>query len=139
MADMTVSEFARLVGGELAGEGYRRIRGLASLEVAGPEEASFLANAKYERHMAHTRAAAVIVGADYTGPGPALIRCKDPYFAFRQAMVAFHGFRQVPFDGIDERVSIDPSAQIAAGVKIAAFVTISAGCTVGEGTVIYPG
>ena len=139
MPDMTVSELARLVGGELAGEGYRRIRGLAALEVAGPEEASFLANAKYERHMAHTRAAAVIVAADYAGPGPALIRCKDPYFAFRQAMVTFYGFRAVPFDGIDERAHIDPSAQIGPGAKIAAFVTVSAGCTIGEGTAIYPG
>lgn len=139
MADMTLSELARLVGGELVGEGYRRIRGLAALESAGPEEASFLANAKYERHMAYTRAGAVIVAADYTGPGPALIRCKDPYFAFRQAMVAFYGFRQVPFDGIDPRANIDSAAQIGAGVKIAPFVTVSAGCTVGEGTVLYPG
>ncbi len=138
MGDMTVSELARLVGGELVGEGYRRIRGLAALEAAGPEEASFLANAKYERHMAHTRAAAVIVAADYAGPGPALIRCKDPYFAFRQAMVAFYGFRRAAFDGIDPRADIDPSARIGAGVKIAAFATVGAGCTVGDGTVIHP-
>jgi UDP-3-O-[3-hydroxymyristoyl] glucosamine N-acyltransferase len=139
MPDMTVSELARLVGGELTGEGYRRIRGLAALDVAGPEEASFLANAKYERYMAATRAGAVIVPADYQGPGPALIRCKDSYFAFRQAMVAFYGFRKIPFEGVDERANVDPAAQIAANVKIAAFATVSAGCTVGEGTAIYPG
>jgi UDP-3-O-[3-hydroxymyristoyl] glucosamine N-acyltransferase len=136
---MTVSELARLVGGELVGDGYRRIRGLAGLDAAGPEEASFLANAKYERHMAATRAGAVIVPADYQGPGPALIRCKDPYFAFRQAMVAFYGFRKVPFEGIDPRANIDPAAQIAAGAGVAAFATVSAGCVVGEGTAIYPG
>jgi UDP-3-O-[3-hydroxymyristoyl] glucosamine N-acyltransferase len=135
---MTLAELARLVGGELSGQGERRIRGLAALETAGPEEVSFLANAKYERHMAQTRAAAVIVAADYQGPGPALIRCKDPYFAFCQAMVAFYGFRQGHFDGIDKRAHIDPSAKIAPNVKVAAFVTIAPNCAVGEGTMIYP-
>jgi UDP-3-O-[3-hydroxymyristoyl] glucosamine N-acyltransferase len=144
MAEMTLAELARLVGGKLTGEGGasssgKKIRGLAALESAGPQEASFLANAKYERHMAGTRAAAVIVAADYDGPGPALIRCKDPYFAFRQAMVAFYGFRQPHFDGIDKRANIDPAAKIAPGVKIAAFVTVALGCTIGEGTVLYPG
>jgi UDP-3-O-[3-hydroxymyristoyl] glucosamine N-acyltransferase len=70
---------------------------------------------------------------------PALIRCKDPYFAFRQAMVLFHGFRQPEFDGIDSRANVDASAAIAAGVRIAAFATVSRHAAVGEGTVIYPG
>ena len=30
-------------------------------------------------------------------------------------MVLFYGFRQLPFEGIDERANIDPSARIAAG------------------------
>jgi len=139
MAEMTLSQLAELVGGQLTGEGGRKIRGLAALEAAGPEEASFLANAKYERYMAATQAAAVIVAADYEGPGPALIRCQDPYFAFRQAMVAFYGFRRPHFDGIDEQANIDPSAKIGKGAKIAPFVTIAAGCVVGDGTVLYPG
>jgi UDP-3-O-[3-hydroxymyristoyl] glucosamine N-acyltransferase len=70
---------------------------------------------------------------------PALIRCKDPYFAFRQAMVLFHGFRQAEFDGIDPRANIDPSAKLGPRVCVAAFATVSRGAAVGEGTVIYPG
>ena len=139
MAEMTLSELARLVGGTLSGPDGRKIKGLATLEAAGPGEVSFLANAKYERFMSATKAAAVIVAEDYSGPGPVLIRCKDPYFAFRQAMVAFYGFRPAHFDGIDSRANIDPSAKIAPGVKIAAFVTVAPGCVVGEGTVLYPG
>ncbi len=139
MREMTISQLAELVGGELVGDGGGKIRGLAALDAAESGEASFLANAKYERHMAETKAAAVFVAADYAGPGPALIRCADPYFAFREAMVAFYGFRRPHFDGVDPHTNIDPSAKIATSVKIAPFVTIAAGCEIGDGTVMYPG
>jgi UDP-3-O-[3-hydroxymyristoyl] glucosamine N-acyltransferase len=65
--------------------------------------------------------------------------CDDPYFAFRQAMVLFYGFRRPGFEGVDSRAVIDPTARIADGVRVAAMATISAGAEIGKGTVIYPG
>ena len=139
MKEMTLAELASLVGGELTGEPSRKIRGLNSLEAAGPDEAAFLANKKYERQMETAKAAAVFVAKDYAGPGKRLIRCDDPYFAFREAMVAFHGFRRPHFDGVDPRADVAASASLGTGVRIAAFATISPDCTIGDGTVIYPG
>jgi UDP-3-O-[3-hydroxymyristoyl] glucosamine N-acyltransferase len=137
--EMTLSELARQLGGRLEGDGTRIVRGVGTIESAGPEEVTFLANARYERHVESTRAAAVIVSLDYRGPGRNLIRCEDPYFAFRQAMVAFHGFRKPTFEGIAPSADIAPSATLGQGVRIGAFVTISADCRIGDGTVIYPG
>ncbi len=139
MNEMTLRELAQKLGGELTGDPARVVRGVAPLETAQPDEISFLANAKYERHMAASRAAAVLVSADYAGPGDSLIRCKDPYFAFRNAMVAFYGFRQPTFEGIDPRASIDPSARVAEGVRIGPNVTVSARVEIGPGCVLYPG
>jgi len=140
MAEMTLKELAERVGGSLEGDGGRCVRGVAPLEGAGGEEVAFLANARYERFVATTGAAAVIVPAGYTGPAPcALIRCRDPYFAFREAMVALHGFRRPHFDGVDPRANVEPGASLAAGVRVAAFATVAAGATVGENTAIYPG
>ena len=139
MKEMTLKELADSLGGELTGDGSRIVRGVAPLESARPDEISFLANAKYERHRAATQAAAVLVAANYAGPGERLIRCQDPYFAFRNAMVAFYGFRQPPFDGIDPRSCIDPAARVADGVRIGPFVTVSAGAEIGPGCVLYPG
>ncbi len=142
MAEMTLAELAKMLGGELVGDGSRPVRGLASIESAEADQVTFLANKRYEKYMASCKAGAVIVSADYDGPcqeNCGLIRCKDAYFAYRQAMVHFYGFRKPHFDGISPQADIDPSAKLAGGVRIAAFVTIAAEAAVGKGTVIYPG
>jgi len=140
--EMSLSQLAERLGGELTGDGSRVVRGVAPLEAAGSEEISFLANSRYERYVETTQAAAVIVSADYAGPMPpsgGLVRCADAYFAFREAMVAFNGYREPEFDGVDDRASIDPAAELGQGVRVGAFVTIAAGVRIGAGTALYPG
>ncbi len=145
MAEMRLSELAKLVGGELSAGGEQPIRGLAGIETAGPDEVTFLTNAKYAKHIESTRAAAVIVPKGFDlpksggGAGPALLRCADPYFAFREAMVAFYGFRRPHFEGVDPRAVIDPTAKLAPDVRVAPFATIGPGVTIGRGTAIYAG
>jgi UDP-3-O-[3-hydroxymyristoyl] glucosamine N-acyltransferase len=142
MTEITLAELAGKLGGKLVGDGGRKIAGAAGLTAADGTQVSFLANARYEKHMAETSAAAVIVSTDYSGPSPegvALIRCDDPYFAFREAMVLFYGFRKVDFEGVDERAAVDASARLAEGVAVGPFVTIAGECEIGPGTAIYPG
>jgi UDP-3-O-[3-hydroxymyristoyl] glucosamine N-acyltransferase len=139
MAEITLSELVQKLDGQFTGDGSRVLRGVSTLEAAQQDQIAFLANAKYEKQMETTSAGAIIVARDYSGPGENLIRCSDPYFAFRQAMVAFYGFRKHPFAGIDPRANIDPSAIVSPEACIAAFATIAPGCQVGAGTVIYPG
>ncbi|HET6428129.1 MAG TPA: UDP-3-O-(3-hydroxymyristoyl)glucosamine N-acyltransferase [Phycisphaerae bacterium] len=136
---MSLGELAERIGGVLTGPADRVVRSAASLSEAGPEDVAFLAHTRYERYMAESAAAAVIVSEGYDGPGERLIRCKDPYFAFREAMVALHGFRRHPFSGIDEQARIDPSAEVGEGVAIAQFASVAAGARIGDGTVLYPG
>ena len=137
--DITLGELAERIGGKLTGQAERVIRGGNGIAEAQGDEITFLANARYEKHMGKTRAAAVIVSQDYTGPGQSLIRCQDPYFAFREAMVLLYGFRRHPFSGIDAQARIDPAAGLGKDVAVAQFATVSAEATVGDGTVIYPG
>lgn len=142
MKQMTVNELAGLLGGKAEGDGGKIIRGVGPLECAKSYELAFLANVRYEKHLATTGAGAILVAEDFKGAvaaGVALIRCKDPYFSFRQAMVEFYGFRQPEFDGVDSRANIDPTAALAEGVRVAAFATIARGSTIGAWSVIYPG
>ena len=139
---MTLSELARRLGGRLEGDADRVVRGIAPIEEAGPEDVTFLANRRYEHYVAETGAAGVIVSTDYAGPPPtraALIRCDDPYFAFRELMVRTHGFRRPEFDGVDDRANVHPSARLGVGVRLAAFATIGPECEIGDGTAVYPG
>jgi len=136
---MSLGELAERIGGALTGPADRVIRSAAPLPDAGPEDVAFLAHVRYERYMADTAAGAVIVAGDYRGPGESLIRCEDPYFAFREAMVALYGFRRHPFAGIDEQARVHPTAEVGEGVSIAQFVSVAAGARVGDRTVLYPG
>ncbi|NLF31172.1 MAG: UDP-3-O-(3-hydroxymyristoyl)glucosamine N-acyltransferase [Planctomycetes bacterium] len=136
---MNLKALAKAIDGELTGDGTVEITGAAPLTTAGPAEISFLANPAYAKYVATTRAAAVIVQRGWTGADVPVIRCGDPYAAFRQAMVLLHGFRKAPFRGIDPRASIDPQAVVAQTAAVGPFVTVCAGARVGAGTVLYPG
>ncbi len=136
---MKLKALAEAIGGELVGDGAVEVTAAAPLATAGPREVSFLANPVYAKYMATTRAAAVIVADDWTGRDVTVIRCADPYGAFREAMVLLHGFRQAPFEGVDSRASIDPAATLADDVAVGPFVTVCAGARVGAATVLYPG
>ena len=138
MAEMKLSELANFLEGQLQGPADATVTGVASLNDATQTQVSFLANAKYANQLETTKALAVIVSEDYDGPGKSLIRCKDPYFAFRQALVALVGFRKHPYSGISDQAIIDPTAKIGANVIIAPFAVISENAEVGDNSVIYP-
>jgi UDP-3-O-[3-hydroxymyristoyl] glucosamine N-acyltransferase len=137
--EITLGELTERIGGRLDGPADKLIRGANALAEAKQDEVAFLANVRYERFMADTSAGAVIVAADYDGPGESLIRCQDPYFAFREAMVVLYGFRVHPFAGIDPQARIDPSAKLGQNVSVAQFVTVGPDVHIGDGSVLYPG
>lgn len=118
---MTLTQLASEIGAEVVGDGSLTVSSVATLEEAGPGQVSFLSNAKYVRHLETTRATAVIVAGAVRSDRVALLRTRDPYYAFSRAVVLLHGYRRHPHAGVHPQAHVDPTA------------------TVGEGTVIYPG
>lgn len=116
-----LKELAAQIGAELVGDGNVQITAANTLEDAGPGHVAFLSNPRYAQQLETTRASAVIVTPGITNDHVALLKTKDPYYAFSRAVVKLHGYRQHPHAGIHPAAQVDPSA------------------TVGEGTVIYPG
>ena len=137
--EVALGDLAEKLGGTLTGDPNRVVRGANGLAEAQGDEIAFLANVRYERYMVETRAAAVIVAQDYAGPGERLIRCKDPYFAFREAMVLLHGFRTHPYRGVDASARVDGSVRLGEDVGVGPFATVSADVQIGPRTVLYPG
>ena len=122
------------------GEARREVVGVATLEDAGPDEISFLANARYEKLLETTSAGAVIVATDQPIPaGMSVLRTADPYAAVTIIIVHIHGYRKHPGEGVSAQSVIDPSAVIGPGANIHHGVTIAAGVTIGRNVVIYPG
>ena len=124
---ITLQQLAEAIGAELVGDGAVEVSSAGTLEEAGPGQISFLANPKYAAQLETTGAAAVIVAPVVARPRDprnrnlALLKTKDPYYAFRQAVVRLHGFRQHPHAGVHPKAHVEPTA------------------TIGEGTVVYPG
>ena len=135
---VTLAELARLAGAELHGDGSRRISGFATLMDAGPGQITFLNNPRYRKHLAETRAGAVILGADDLPhcPVPALVT-DNPYLAWARVLRRFDR-RPVPEPGVHPAAVVDASAELGEGVSVGAGAVIGPGCRLEEGVVIGP-
>jgi UDP-3-O-[3-hydroxymyristoyl] glucosamine N-acyltransferase len=141
---MTLNEIARLVGGEVDGDGAQSIVRVAKIEEAGSGDITFLANPRYSRFLADSRATAVIVGRSVTkeaagAAGPALVRVDDPYVAFLRVLVTFSPPADPLPPGIHPTAAIDPSAALAPDVRIGACAVIGRDVRVGAGTMVGHG
>ena len=57
----SLTVLADLVGGCVSGDPSTAVSGVAPLDIAGPDQISFLANPKYREQLADCQAAAIIV------------------------------------------------------------------------------
>jgi UDP-3-O-[3-hydroxymyristoyl] glucosamine N-acyltransferase len=117
------------------------IRGVASLEDAGPDDISFLTNPRYEKHLEHTGARVIIVSAETVLSPPFIpLIVRDPYFAFLQVLELFN-FRTPDriARGIHPSAVVDPEAVLGENVAVGPGAVIGAGAVIGNNTVIGPG
>ncbi|NNF42908.1 MAG: UDP-3-O-(3-hydroxymyristoyl)glucosamine N-acyltransferase [Phycisphaerales bacterium] len=147
---MSLGQLAREVGASLHGDGDVTITGCAPIRTAGPNEVTFLANRKYARYLPDTRAAGVLVDPRMPCPDHVTrLVCDDPYFAFRNALVALYGYRThpPPMDAepdaagrrLSPRASVHETATIGDGTAVHPHATIEAGVVIGARCVLYPG
>lgn len=125
---------ASAIGGAVEGDVDLEITGLAGLELAGPDQLSFLANRRYAAIFRASRAGAVLVGKNEPACGKVVVRCADPYLAFARALSLFHP-APTPEPGVHPLAVVEGSV---AGATVLAFAYVGAGATVGEGTVLQP-
>ncbi|NZA28047.1 UDP-3-O-(3-hydroxymyristoyl)glucosamine N-acyltransferase [Luteimonas sp. SJ-92] len=141
---LTTAELAQRLGLELRGDPAVRLRGVGSLEGAGPDELAFLSSPQYRARLAATRAGAVLLREeDAAGHVGTVILARDPYAAYARAAALFHP-RAVARPGIhpaavvhpeaeiDPAAEIGPLACIGARSRVAAGAIVGAGCVIGE-------
>jgi UDP-3-O-[3-hydroxymyristoyl] glucosamine N-acyltransferase len=132
-----LSDLARRLQCRLDGDGDVEIVRVAGLADAGPGDITFLANPKYQRALATTRASAAIVRDGDVAPPCAALRAADPYLAFAWAVAVFSPeMRAEP--GVHASAVVDASAHIGVGASIGALVSVGADVSIGDRTVIYP-
>lgn len=148
---ITLGQLAEFLGATLRGPADKQITGLATLQEAGPDQVSFLANPQYRKFLATTQAAAVLLKpADAEGYAADALLVPDPYLAYARishlfdpkpkAAVGVHPTAVVAPDAfVDPAASVGAYAVIESGARIAAGVTIGAHCFIGARSVIGEG
>jgi UDP-3-O-[3-hydroxymyristoyl] glucosamine N-acyltransferase len=132
-----LAELADRLECRLDGDGTVEITRVAGIHDAGPGDLTFLANNKYEKALATTRASAVIA-RDGAPPAPcAMLRARDPYLAFARAVGIFAPDTR-PRPGIDRLAAVASDAALGRDVSIGPFVSIGEGAVVGDRTIVYP-
>jgi UDP-3-O-[3-hydroxymyristoyl] glucosamine N-acyltransferase len=135
----TLQELAARVGGEVAGDGSVRLRRVAPVEEAGPDEITFFSNKKYRAAYQASRAAAVIVDLEEpVAAGRNLLRVKNAYLAFAKVSTLFHPPAQAVPDVAPEAF-VHPSARVAPSAEIQPLAYVGPGAEVGARTVLFPG
>jgi UDP-3-O-[3-hydroxymyristoyl] glucosamine N-acyltransferase len=140
---VTLHAICAALGGVLHGDGTLSVARLASLEAAGPQALSFVAQARYASQIATTQAGALVVPpalVEAARARGACIETPDPYFYFARltqwwraqcdAAEAPPATRQPQ---VHPTACIDASAQLGAGVVVGPYAVLEAGVQVGEG------
>ncbi|NNE66024.1 MAG: UDP-3-O-(3-hydroxymyristoyl)glucosamine N-acyltransferase [Pyrinomonadaceae bacterium] len=156
---MKLSELAILTGGTIeTGNGDTEIMGAAGLDIAGPQDVTFIANPKYTPQIAATNAGAIFVAkeAQINREDIAVVRTDDAYVAYTMALRAFHpdppvtsGIHPSAVIGENSKVADDAqiganvvigdSCEIESGVRLFPNVTVYDGVSIGKGTVLHSG
>jgi UDP-3-O-[3-hydroxymyristoyl] glucosamine N-acyltransferase len=121
----------------LDGDGGVEISGVAGIHEAGPGDVTFVANAKYIKALASTKASAVILRDDGSAAPCAVLRARDPYLAFARAVGVFAPDER-PAPGVHPWAAVAGDAVLGDQVSIGPFVSIGAGASIGARTVVHP-
>jgi len=105
------------------------ISGVLGIEEAGPGQLTFISNQKYAGLAQKTKASAIIVAEDFPLEDRAILRSKNPYLAFAQAVALFY---QPP----KYEPGVHPTAVIHAGAKVGKNAHIGPYCVIDDGAVM---
>ncbi|SDM09789.1 UDP-3-O-[3-hydroxymyristoyl] glucosamine N-acyltransferase [Franzmannia pantelleriensis] len=136
----TLHDLAERLGARVVGDSNVPVSGLATLSDAGPDEISFLANKAYLKHLASTRAAAVLLHPSHAGECPVTCLTLDnPYLGYAELSRLFDPLAQRPPQGVHPSAVIEAGATLGTDVQVGPNAVIEAGVVIGARAVIGPG
>ncbi len=134
----TLQELARLVAGEVVGDGQTLITGFNSIDLAGPEDLTFITNKKLVGQLVESNAGACIVPPGIDELALPHIVAEDPDLA---AAIIHSHLVASPFiaTGIHKRAVVGEDCEIAEQVSIGPLVCIGNRVRIGERVTLHPG
>ena len=135
---LTLGDLARQLGVELRGDAAVQVSGVATLRGARAGELSFLANPRYRKQLAATRASAVVLAPEDAPHCPvAVLVAANPYACYAHAARLLVP-QAAPVPGIHPTAVVSPEARIDASATIAAHCVVEAGAVIGPRVYLGP-
>lgn len=139
--ELSISQIAGIIGGEVNGDGSKKIRNIGKIQQASEGSISFLSNPKYESFIYTTDASAVIVKKDFQPRKDiktTLIKVEDPYLSFTALLEEYHKIVSFQKTGVENPSFIGENSKTGEGIYRGAFSYIGNNVTIGENVKIYP-
>src|SRR5947199_29608 len=131
-AEFTLGQLAEALGATLEGDPARVVRGVAPLESAGPDDVSFLTDARYRAAAQASRAGAFVAGADVTGLPAPILTVAAPQQAMIDLLLLFHPAPPL-LPGVDASAVVAGDARVDATAAVGPLAVIEAGARIGSG------
>ena len=132
MPELSLAEVARIADGEVEGDAALVVRGVRPLDEAGPDDLSFVAEARYFPYIAASQARALLVarGSDAPlKPGTPVVRVDDPRRALARLLPALYPEHRPP-------AGVHPTAVVGEGVELAATAWVGPYAVIGDGSTV---
>lgn len=135
----TLGELAQHVNGTVQGDATCLIENVAPLESAVPGQVAFLSSSRMRKHLADTRASAVILSEEMLGDCPvAAIVVDNPHLAYARIAQLLNPVSR-PAAGVHHTVVVSESSKVSSSASIGAHCVIGSHCNIGENVVIGAG
>jgi UDP-3-O-[3-hydroxymyristoyl] glucosamine N-acyltransferase len=131
----TISHIAKLVEGEVIGDGTVSITGVAAADSAGAGDLTFAEKESYFAAAEESQASVVLVPGGFKSSLKILIRVKDPRVALAKVLPLFFP-PESREPGIHPSSVIHPTAQIDPSAHVGPHCMIESGVRLGQRTVL---
>ncbi|MEA3286735.1 MAG: UDP-3-O-(3-hydroxymyristoyl)glucosamine N-acyltransferase [Candidatus Marinimicrobia bacterium] len=131
-----LGELAQALGVRLEGDESIEVSKLNEIQVAAPDELSFLSNPKYLKYAKTTRAAALIVPEDLDIDFPNLLRSSNTQQSMLKALEILNQQQRKIRPGIHATAVIHPEATVPESVEIGPGVIIGSSVKLGQHVIL---
>ena len=120
------------MGGTVEGDSETILRSAAPVETAGSDQISFIANDKYLKFIATTKAGALILAPAVSCKNVPVLRHNNPYYAFALVVDLLYPEEPLTDPGIAPTAVVHPDARVDPTARIGPHCHIERGASIGR-------
>jgi UDP-3-O-[3-hydroxymyristoyl] glucosamine N-acyltransferase len=135
----TLSDLARLVAGQVIGDGCCIVVGANALNAAGPADITLLDSVDKAHLLARSAAGAVLMPRGFEPPDRPGIQVEDVHAAFAKIVNYFRPKGVKRFVAVSPKAIVSPTAVIASTTQVHPGATIGDEVEIGGGSIIHSG